>query len=104
MGQPIINHQGVAFMLADMAINAEAARALVWKAAWAKDAGERNSRNTDFFLLAPLLIKAFHASMAKAFASKAAVENASLGVQVFGGIGFNTEMPMEKLYRVSSQT
>lgn len=43
MGQPIINHQGVAFMLADMAINAEAARALVWKSAWAKDAGERNS-------------------------------------------------------------
>lgn len=43
MGQAIINHQGVAFLLADMAIAAEAARALVWKAAWAKDAGERNS-------------------------------------------------------------
>lgn len=43
MGQPIINHQGVAFMLADMAINVEAARGLVWKAAWAKDSGERNS-------------------------------------------------------------
>lgn len=43
MGQPIINHQGVAFMLADMAIAAEAARGLVWRAAWAKDCGERNS-------------------------------------------------------------
>jgi acyl-CoA dehydrogenase len=43
MGQPIINHQGVAFMLADMAIGAEAARNLVWKSAWAKDCGERNS-------------------------------------------------------------
>lgn len=43
MGQPIINHQGVGFMLADMAINAEAARNLVWRSAWAKDAGERNS-------------------------------------------------------------
>jgi len=84
MGQPIINHQGVAFMLADMAINAEAARALVWRAAWSKDCGERNT---------------FYASMAKALASKAAVENANLGVQVFGGIGFNSEMPMEKLYR-----
>jgi alkylation response protein AidB-like acyl-CoA dehydrogenase len=44
MGQPIINHQGVAFMLADMAIGAEAARGLVWRAAWAKDCGERNSK------------------------------------------------------------
>ncbi|WVQ93683.1 hypothetical protein IAU59_000759 [Kwoniella sp. CBS 9459] len=84
MGQPIINHQGVAFMLADMAIGAEAARGLVWRAAWAKDCGERNT---------------FHASMAKAFASKTAVENANLGVQVYGGAGFNTEMPVEKLYR-----
>ncbi|KAK8845539.1 hypothetical protein IAR55_006254 [Kwoniella newhampshirensis] len=47
MGQPIINHQGVAFMLADMAIGAEAARGLVWRAAWAKDSGERNSFNTE---------------------------------------------------------
>ncbi|WRT63863.1 uncharacterized protein IL334_000788 [Kwoniella shivajii] len=84
MGQPIINHQGVAFMLADMAIGAEAARGLVWRSAWAKDCGERNT---------------FYASMAKAFASKTAVENANLGVQVYGGAGFNTEMPMEKLYR-----
>ncbi|KAL7418742.1 hypothetical protein Q5752_006425 [Cryptotrichosporon argae] len=84
MGQPIINHQGVAFMLADMAINVEAARGLVWRAAWTKDAGERNT---------------FYASMAKAYASKAAVENSNLGVQVFGGAGFNTELPMEKLYR-----
>jgi alkylation response protein AidB-like acyl-CoA dehydrogenase len=43
MGVPIIQHQAVAFMLADMAIHTEAARALVWKAAWSKDAGHRNS-------------------------------------------------------------
>ncbi|GFZ52051.1 hypothetical protein JCM24511_09823 [Saitozyma sp. JCM 24511] len=86
MGQPIINHQGVAFMLADMAIGAEAARNLVWKSAWAKDCGERNT---------------FYASMAKAFASKTAVENANLGVQVYGGLGYNTEAPMEKLFRDS---
>ncbi|KAK1926089.1 acyl-CoA dehydrogenase/oxidase [Papiliotrema laurentii] len=84
MGQPIINHQAVAFMLADMAIGVEAARGLVWQAAWAKDAGQRNT---------------YKASMAKAFASRTAVENANLGLQVFGGAGFNTEMPMEKLYR-----
>lgn len=43
MGRPIIEHQAVAFMLADMAIGAEAARNLAWQAAWAKDAGQRNS-------------------------------------------------------------
>lgn len=44
MGKYIIEHQAVAFMLADMAIAAEAARGLVWCAAWAKDAGHRNSK------------------------------------------------------------
>jgi acyl-CoA dehydrogenase len=43
MGKAIIEHQAVAFMLAEMAIGAEAARGLVWKSAWMKDAGERNS-------------------------------------------------------------
>lgn len=49
MGQPIINHQGVAFMLADMAIGVEAARGLVWKAAWAKDCRQRNSKSSFTF-------------------------------------------------------
>lgn len=43
MGKPIIEHQAVAFMLADMAIATESARSLVWRSAWAKDAGQRNS-------------------------------------------------------------
>lgn len=47
MGVPIIQHQAVAFMLADMAIQTEASRALVWKAAWSKDAGQRNSKLPD---------------------------------------------------------
>jgi acyl-CoA dehydrogenase len=47
------------------------------------------------------LTSAFYASMAKAFASKTAVENANLGVQVYGGLGYNTEAPMEKLFRDS---
>ncbi|CAE6397033.1 unnamed protein product [Rhizoctonia solani] len=86
MGVPIIQHQAVAFMLADMAIQTEAARALVWKAAWSKDAGHRNT---------------LYASMAKTLASRTAVENANLAVQVFGGAGFNTEYPVEKLFRDS---
>ncbi|KAG8735644.1 hypothetical protein FRC10_010333 [Ceratobasidium sp. 414] len=86
MGVPIIQHQAVAFMLADMAIQTEASRALVWKAAWTKDAGQRNT---------------LYASMAKTMASRTAVENANLAVQVFGGAGYNTEYPVEKLFRDS---
>lgn len=43
MGKPIINHQGVGFMLADMALNVEASRGLTWRGAWVRDQGERNS-------------------------------------------------------------
>ncbi|EJU05312.1 acyl-CoA dehydrogenase NM domain-like protein [Dacryopinax primogenitus] len=86
MGKPIIEHQAVAFILADMAIQTEAARNLVWKSAWTKDAGLPNT---------------FYASIAKTFASRTAVENANQAVQVFGGAGFNTEYPVEKLYRDS---
>lgn len=84
MGKKIINHQAVAFMLADMTIGVESARAMVHKSAWLKDAGQRNT---------------FYASIAKCLASQVAVENANKAVQIFGGAGFNTEYPVEKLYR-----
>ncbi|TPX63066.1 hypothetical protein SpCBS45565_g06874 [Spizellomyces sp. 'palustris'] len=84
MGQPIANHQAVAFMLADMAIGTDAARNLVWKAAWLRDQGKRNT---------------YYASMAKAFASEIANKNAADAVQIFGGNGFNSEYPVEKLMR-----
>ncbi|KDN52358.1 acyl-CoA dehydrogenase NM domain-like protein [Tilletiaria anomala UBC 951] len=86
MGVPIIQHQAIAFKLADMAMRVEAARNMVWKSCWVKDQGQRNT---------------FYASMAKAMASEAAVSNANDAVQVFGGAGFNTEYPVEKLYRDS---
>ncbi|TKY85020.1 hypothetical protein EX895_006100 [Sporisorium graminicola] len=84
MGKAIIDHQAIAFLLADMQMNVEAARNLVWKSAWAKDQGQRNS---------------FWASMAKCRAAEAANFNADAAVQIFGGLGFNTESPVEKLYR-----
>ncbi|WFD32798.1 medium-chain acyl-CoA dehydrogenase [Malassezia sp. CBS 17886] len=84
MGKPIIAHQAIAFMLADMQMAVEASRNLVWKSAWAKDQGQRNS---------------FWASMAKCTASRAAVSNADQAVQVYGGLGFNSESAVEKLYR-----
>ncbi|KAI9089593.1 acyl-CoA dehydrogenase/oxidase [Phlyctochytrium arcticum] len=84
MGKAIAEHQAVSFMLADMAIGTEAARNLVWKSAWLRDQGQRNT---------------YWASMAKAFASEVANKNAADAVQIFGGNGFNTEYPVEKLMR-----
>ncbi|KAI9291359.1 acyl-CoA dehydrogenase [Neoconidiobolus thromboides FSU 785] len=86
MGTPIIKHQAVAFMLADMAMNLEASRLLVHKSAWLRDNKQKNTHL---------------ASMAKAMASEAANKAAADCVQIFGGNGFNTEYPAEKLLRDS---
>jgi acyl-CoA dehydrogenase len=86
MGKPIAQHQTIAFMIAEMARDIEAARLLVWKAASMKDTGERNT---------------MYASMAKAFAADSCHRIASDAVQVFGGYGYNTEYPVEKLLRDS---
>ncbi|HUD72967.1 MAG TPA: acyl-CoA dehydrogenase family protein [Dongiaceae bacterium] len=83
-GVPIHKHQAVAFMVADMATRVEAARFLVWNSAFRIDRGERNTRE---------------AAMAKAFAADSAMQTAIDAVQVFGGYGFNTEYPVEKLMR-----
>lgn len=83
-GKPIAQHQAVAFMIADMARDIEAARLLVWKAASEIDAGRRNTK---------------FASFAKCFAGDMAVRVTSDAIQVFGGYGYNSEYPVEKLYR-----
>lgn len=83
-GTQIINHQAVAFMLADMAIGIEASRLTMYKSAWETDNGQRNS---------------YMASIAKCYGSEVANRNASDAVQIFGGNGFNTEYPVEKLMR-----
>lgn len=84
MGKPIAEHQAVAFMLADMAIGIEAARLCYLKSAWQIDRGERNT---------------YLASIAKALASEIANKAATDAVQIFGGNGFNSEYPVEKLMR-----
>ncbi|XP_050425492.1 probable medium-chain specific acyl-CoA dehydrogenase, mitochondrial [Adelges cooleyi] len=83
-GVPIAAHQAVAFMLADMAIGIEAARLTYLKAAYEVDQGRRNS---------------YYASISKAFAADVANKCATDAVQIFGGNGFNTEYPVEKLMR-----
>ena len=83
-GQPIIEHQAVGFRLADMATQIDAARLLVLRAAALRDAG------------LPCLKEA---SMAKVFASEMAERICSMAIQVFGGYGYVTDFPVERIYR-----
>jgi len=84
MGKFIAEHQAVAFMLADMAIGVETARLSMQRSAWEVDQGRRNT---------------YHASIAKAFAADVANKAAADAVQIFGGNGFNSDYPVEKLMR-----
>lgn len=84
MGSKIIGHQAVAFRLADMATQIEAARHLVLHAAALHDAGR------------PALKEA---SMAKLFASEMAEKVCSDAIQIFGGYGYTEDFPVERIYR-----
>ncbi|XP_078041009.1 medium-chain acyl-CoA dehydrogenase [Augochlora pura] len=83
--KPIADHQAVAFMLADMMVGVETARLAWMKAAWAADRG--------------IPTTTILASIAKCYAADVANKCATDAVQVFGGAGFNTEYPVEKLMR-----
>ncbi|MBN9029882.1 MAG: acyl-CoA dehydrogenase [Rhizobiales bacterium 63-7] len=83
-GKPIVEHQAVAFRLADMATRIEAARQLVLHAASLKEAGE------------PCLSEA---SMAKLFASEIAERICSDAIQIHGGYGYMADYPVERIYR-----
>jgi len=83
-GKPIGAFQAVRFDLARMAAGVEAARLLVYNAARLRDAG---------------LPFTAEAAMAKYFASQIAEETASRAVEIFGGVGFTRDYPVEKLYR-----
>ncbi len=83
-GKEIINHQAVAFKLADMATEIEAARLLVYKAARLKDAGKNYDQAS---------------AMAKVFASEVAMKVTTEAVQVHGGYGYVKEYHVERLMR-----
>jgi butyryl-CoA dehydrogenase len=83
-GKPIVEHQAVNFRLADMAVEIEAARQLVWHAAALRDAG------------LPCLKEA---SMAKLFASEMAERVCSAAIQIHGGYGYVADFPVERIYR-----
>ncbi|XP_041064077.1 medium-chain specific acyl-CoA dehydrogenase, mitochondrial [Carcharodon carcharias] len=83
-GKLLAEHQAVSFLLAEMALKVELARLSYQRAAWEVDQGRKNT---------------YYASIAKAFAGDMANQVASDAVQIFGGNGFNSEYPVEKLMR-----
>ncbi len=85
LAHPVTNLQGVSFMIADMATEIEAARMLVWRAAWAYDTQQK-----DFSKLS---------AMSKYFATDVAMKVTTNAVQVMGGEGYSKEHPVEKMMR-----
>jgi acyl-CoA dehydrogenase len=85
-GQPIAMNQGINFLIADMATEVEAARLLVWQAAWMVDRGYGRKAT-------------LYSSFAKRFAADTAMKVTTDAVQVFGGYGYMKEYPVEKLMR-----
>jgi alkylation response protein AidB-like acyl-CoA dehydrogenase len=83
-GRPISEFQAIQHKLVDMAVDIDASRLLNYRAAWMLDHGQRVTRES---------------SMAKLFASEAAVRIAGEAVQIHGGYGFTKDYPVEKFYR-----
>ncbi|MCW2997562.1 MAG: acyl-CoA dehydrogenase [Solirubrobacterales bacterium] len=83
-GRPIASFQLVQAMIADMRVKTDAARLLVWRAGWLKDTGQPNTTET---------------SIAKLFASEAAVWCANEAIQVHGGAGYVDDHPVERHFR-----
>jgi alkylation response protein AidB-like acyl-CoA dehydrogenase len=88
-GQPLINFQGVSFKIAEMAIKIEAARMLTYKAAWMYDHEKPNPVAT---------------SMAKAYASRMAMEVTDDAIQIFGGYGYLADYHVERFHRCAKIT
>jgi butyryl-CoA dehydrogenase len=82
--RPIASFQLVQEMIADMVVQTEAARGLVWRAGWLKDAGKPNTTET---------------SIAKLYATEAAVDCANKAIQVHGGSGYVDDYPVERYLR-----
>jgi butyryl-CoA dehydrogenase len=83
-GTAIKEHQAVGFMLADMMTEIEAARWLVYRAAWLRDQGRPYTRE---------------ASIAKLFTTEAAERITRNAIQIHGGFGYSRQYPVERIYR-----
>ncbi|MET7641428.1 acyl-CoA dehydrogenase family protein [Streptomyces sp. NPDC005438] len=84
-GRPIIDNQGVAFQLADMRTQIDAARMLVWRASWMASAGKP--------------FESAEGSMSKLYASEVAKKVTGQAIQILGGNGFTREYPVERMHR-----
>lgn len=89
MGAPLFHHQLIAAKIADMGMRTHAARLLTYESANRIDLGVRNT---------------LQAAYAKTFATDTAVWCSSEAIQIFGGMGYSTEFPVEKLYRDAKVT
>ena len=83
-GKPISSFQAIQFKLADLATEIEAARGLVWKAAWLKDQGRPFARE---------------AAMAKLYTGELSNRAVNASLQIHGGYGFTDEFAISRLYR-----
>jgi len=83
-GLQLASFQLVQEMIADMVVDTEASRALVWRAGWLKDTGQPNTRET---------------SIAKLYSTEAAVRSANTAIQVHGGSGYVDDYPVERYLR-----
>ncbi|NUJ99966.1 acyl-CoA dehydrogenase family protein [Streptomyces lunaelactis] len=84
-GRPIIDNQGIAFQLADMRTQIDAARLLVWRASWMAAAGKP--------------FDSAEGSMSKLYASETAKKVTAQAVQILGGNGYTREYPVERMHR-----
>ena len=84
-GKPIVENQAIAFLLADMKTSIDAARLLVWRAAWMASNGKR--------------FEAAEGSMSKLFAGETAIKVTGDAMQILGGNGFTREYPVERMAR-----
>jgi alkylation response protein AidB-like acyl-CoA dehydrogenase len=83
-GKPLGEFQAIQHMLADMATELDAARLLVWRAAWMQDQGQRTTEES---------------SIAKYYAARATVRACNAAVQIHGGYGYTREFPVERYLR-----
>ena len=88
-GKPIAEQQGLSWYLAEMKMRVEAARNLIYRAAWAKQSGERYTMD---------------AAIAKLYASETARFCANLGLQIHGGYGYMKDHVLERIYRDAKLT
>jgi len=88
-GAPISQYQAIAWKVADMATEIEAARFLYYNAAYLADRGKPFSK---------------HAAMAKLYASELAMKASTWGIQIFGGYGYMMEYPMQRYFRDAKLT